>query len=105
MGLASARPNYTNYADQPTFSEKDRKQIITTKSPMTASTENRGYFERYTSQVTILLHTVKDEEMLAACNHMSSPLESGDIDRPVRWFDENISLILGIFADHKAELI
>ena len=36
---------------------------------------------------------------------MSSPLESGDTDKPTRWFDENISLTLGIFAGHKAALI
>ena len=43
--------------------------------------------------------------MLAACSLMSSPLEDGDINKPVRWFDENISLTLGVFADHKAALI
>ena len=44
--------------------------------------------------------------MIAACNHLSSPLQSGaDSDRPIRWFDENISLTLGIFAGHKAALI
>ena len=43
--------------------------------------------------------------MLAALNCMNSPFENNDAGKPIRWFDGNILLILGFFADHRAALI
>ena len=42
---------------------------------------------------------------MAACYYLSSPIQNSDTDRPIHWLDGNISLILGIFAGHKAALI
>ena len=94
-------------SEGPKFGINDQKQIVTKRSPTSASAENRVYLERYVSKVTILLHTVKDEEMLAACNHLSSPLENGDIDIPIHWFnhDGSISLTLGKFGGYNAAVI
>ena len=48
---------------------------------------------------------MKDEELLAAYNHLSPPIQNSDISKPILWYNENISLTLGIFADHKAAVI
>ena len=55
------------------------------------------------SKVVVLLHTVKEEEMIAALKHLSSPVEQSD--KPIRWFRGNTSFILGIFGGHKAALV
>ena len=97
--------NYNNYADQPKFDENDRKQIVANKSPIPTPAEHRESLEEFISQASVLLHTVKEEELLAACDRLSSPLETGDVDKPISWFDRNISLTLGVFGGHKAALI
>ena len=93
------------YADKPKFGENDLKQIITNKSPKFIPAEHNESLKAYISQITILLQTVKNEEFLAGCNHLSSPIQIGDIDKSICWFDRSNSLTLGIFAGHKAALI
>ena len=93
------------YAEQPKFDENSQKQIVTHKSPIRTPAQHRESLKRYISQVTVLLHTVKEEELLAACSHLSTPLENSGVNRPISWFDGNISLTLGIFGGHKAALI
>ena len=51
----------------------------------------------------VLLHTVKDEEMIVALKNLSSPVEQSD--KLIRWIHGNASFILGIFGGHKAALV
>ena len=87
------------------FNNKDWKRIIDTKSPIPTPANLRDYLKKYKSEVVVLIHTVKEEEVVAAWNHLSSPVQDSVINKPIRWYDENISLTLGTFGEHKAALI
>ena len=65
--------------------------------------EVRESLKAFLSQVVVLLHTVKEEEMTAALKYLSPPVEQSD--KPIRWFHGNASFILGIFGGHKAALV
>lgn len=94
-----------SHVDQPMYDEQSRRDIIQAKKPIFPPAELNDRLKEYISQAVILLHTVKEEEMLAACKNMTSPVEFGNNDRPISWFDGKIKLMLGIFGDHKAVLI
>ena len=87
------------------FDEKDMKKIVDTKSPMPTPANLRDYLKKYKSEVVILIHTVKEEEAVAVWNHLSSPLENSDDNKPILWYDQGVSLTLGIFAGHKVAVI
>ena len=93
-----------NAADQPLFNEKCMKRIIDTRSPVPTPADLRDYLRKYKSEVVILIRTVKEEEAVAVWNHLSSPLENSD-NKPILWYDQGVSLTLGIFAEHKVALI
>lgn len=92
-------------AEQPRFNESNLQRIIDTRSPMRAPADLRDYLKKYKSEVVILIHTVKEEETIAVWNHLSSPLENSDVDKPIDWYDQGVSLTLGIFAEHKVALV
>lgn len=56
----------------------------------------------FVSEAVVLLQTVKEEEMLAACNYLDAPNVTNQL--PILLIN-NIRFILGIFGGHKAVLI
>ena len=91
---------------QPRFTEEFREEIIAKHAPISVPPDPklRDSLQKYVSEVTVLIQTVKEEELLAALNHLISPLEDSG-NKPIRWYDGHVSLTLGIFAEHKAALI
>ena len=73
------------------------------KSPIPAPVNLRESLAVFMSNIVVLLHTVKEVEMIAALKHLSPPVEQ--TDKPIRWLQDNVSLTLGIFGDHKAALV
>ena len=90
-------------ADEPIYTEKDLVEITKNKNPIPTPDDLRESLATFISQVVVLLHTVKEEEMIATLKYLSPPVEQSD--KPIRWFHGNISFILGIFGDHKAALV
>ena len=79
------------------------EEIAENKNPIPTPDDLREFLEVFLSKVVVLLHTVKEEEMMAALKYLSPPVEQSN--KPIRWFDGNVSIILGIFGDHKAALV
>ena len=107
MAISQCVHYYTgdNAADQPKFDEKDMKKIVDTRSPMRTPADLRDHLKKFKSEVVILIHTVKEEEAVAVWNHLSSPLENSDDNKPIFWYDQGVSLTLGTFAEHKVAVI
>ena len=97
--------NVLTHAEEPKYTEEDEIHIAETKKPLPVPDDLRELLATHLSETVILLHTVKEEEMLAALNHLNSPVEQRGSNKPIRWFEDKISLILGIFGGHKAALI
>ena len=78
-------------------------EIAESNNPIPTPDDLRESLAAFISQVVVLLHTVKEEEMIAALKHLSPPVEQSD--KPIRWFHGNASFILGIFGGHEAALV
>ena len=78
-------------------------EIAESKNPIPTPDDLRESLAAFISQVVVLLHTVKEEEMIATLKHLSPPVEQSD--KPIRWFHGNASFILGIFGGHEAALV
>ena len=79
------------------------EEIAKNKNPIPTPDDLRELLGFFLSKVVVLLHTVKEEEMVATLKHLSPPVEQSN--KPIRWFGGNVSIILGIFGGHKAALV
>lgn len=89
-------------AGQPKFNLDD---IIHAKKTIQAPPHLHKSLMSFVSEAVILIQTVKDEEMLAACYHLDSPIKSIEVNQLPFLFIKDVRFILGIFGGHKAVLI
>ena len=76
---------------------------ITLEDPPQKGTPEYDELQKYCSQVEIILHTVNDNENLAALTYMKSPSE-GRESNGVQNFP-NVCMVVGVFANKKVVLI
>ena len=89
--------------DQPKYSQDNFKTIRRSKQPKVPPQAQEQDILTFVSEVVILLHTVKEEEMVAVYEHLKPPLElTSTILYPTK---TGIETTLGIFGNHKAALI
>ena len=93
------------YVEKPRFDNADRTRIRRDRKPLTPP---QGFEQsNYLSEVVIMLHTVKEEELLAVYDHLQPPTEQ--TDKLIIIFQGGpstaISLTLGKFANHKVAVI
>ena len=93
------------FIEKPRFDDADKTRIRKDKkhSPPPQGFENSIYL----SEVVVLLHTVKEEELLAVYDHLQPPTE--ETDKLITIYQGGpstaISLTLGKFANHKVAVI
>ena len=89
---------------EPRYSDDDKKCIHRDKDPQPAPQCLRESVEMFLADVIVLLHTVKEEELLAVYVHMTPPMPQ--LNTSIHWSpDGKISLTLGMFGNHKAAVV
>ena len=88
---------------QPKFSNEDFRKTRREKEPKLLPIEQEQDIKAFMSEVVVLLHTVKEEELVAVYEHLKPPmeLENTIFYRP----DTGIEVTLGVFGNHKAALV